>query len=200
MTYRFDYFSCGAGTVLYSHWLTRVSVFSITLYYAILCSTWTWNGHWFSQSMPKLFENYFFRRRKSREIFNINRYKVCKIEKFHNHLTLWVPGGLFRPRVIKMLAISKPMIQLPWFFLTFPQLMNTTGLPKKNYMHLSNNFMLFDIILWSYQVRSEWSGFARASHSLSVLKNRLFWEAIAWKLWRLNGWLLNQTWIIWKVV
>ena len=28
-------------------------------------------------------------------------------------LTLWVPGGLFRPRVIKMLAISKPMIQLP---------------------------------------------------------------------------------------
>jgi len=40
-------------------------------------------------------------------------------------------GGLFRPRVIKMLAISKPMIQLPWFFLTFPQLMNTTGLPKK---------------------------------------------------------------------
>ena len=58
-------------------------------------------------------------------------------------------GGLFRPRVIKMLAISKPMIQLPWFFLTFPQLMNTTGLPKKIFMHFSDNFMLFHIILWS---------------------------------------------------
>ena len=46
-------------------------------------------------------------------------------------LTLWIPGGLFPPRVIKMLAISKPMIQLLCFFLTFPQLMNTTGLPKK---------------------------------------------------------------------
>jgi len=37
-------------------------------------------------------------------------------EKYINHpyITLWVPGGgLFHPRVIKMLAISKPMIQLP---------------------------------------------------------------------------------------
>ena len=39
-------------------------------------------------------------------------------------------GGLFHPRVIKMLAISKPMIQLLWFFLTFPQLMHTKGLSK----------------------------------------------------------------------
>ena len=59
-------------------------------------------------------------------------------------------GGLFRPRVIKMLAISKPMIQLPWFFLTFLQLMNTTGLPKKIYMHFSDNFMLFALVIWYY--------------------------------------------------
>ena len=29
------------------------------------------------------------------------------------NLTLWVPGGHFRPWVIKVLAISKRMIQLP---------------------------------------------------------------------------------------
>ena len=44
----------------------------------------------FPKVRPNFLRNYFFRRRKFREIFNINHYKVCTIEneKFHNHLTV----------------------------------------------------------------------------------------------------------------
>ena len=62
-------------------------------------------------------------------------------------LTLWVQGGLFRPRVIKMLAISKPMIQLALILLDFSSIDEYYRPAEKNYMHFSDNFMLFHIIL-----------------------------------------------------
>ena len=103
---------------------------------------------------------------------------------FEFHFNPMGTGGLFRPRVIKMLAISKPMIQLPWFFLTFPQLMNTTGLLKKFICTLVK--ILCFLILF-YVVSRLLANDATLHiwlHSLSALTNRL--QIASDHLWKIG--------------
>ena len=103
-----------------------------------------------------------------------------------------------------MLAISKPMIQLPWFFLTFPQLMNTTGLPKKIYMHFNDNFYF----IWYYFMKL--AGFWQMTQLCALVAftfspnksptNRIWPPLGDWPLWPNHVRYRNVWYLVGKII